>query len=197
MDPRSAATVFCSSHMTRRSTALLALGLLLAGAAHAASDEDKLRLLSCANMAETVAETVAGTVADGAPATGAPSGAADWLNRTAEALPKDEGLRLAGPVVLGKACLRKLRIMGSFGAMVTQGEICNARLEEFTGALAAIGILLDSKVQTRLPGVVLGRAGPQGQYLISKGLVDMRNGEKVPTTAPYAFTCTAVSGGAQ
>ncbi|QNA89484.1 hypothetical protein G4G28_15235 [Massilia sp. Dwa41.01b] len=104
---------------------------------------------------------------------------------------------MSGPVTLGKACLKNVSMMGGFGAMVIQGEICNARLEEFTDALAAAGIRLGKDVKTRMPGVVLGRAGADGQYLITKGLIDVRNGKAIPTTTPYAFTCSLASGGPQ
>lgn len=168
--------------MKTRFASLLALGLLPAAPAHASLDEEKLRLLSC----------------EGAGASQADRGkASDWLNKTAQVLPKDQGLRLDGPVTLGRACLTNLRIMGSFGVMVIQGEICNTRLDDFTDALASAGIRLGKDVETKMPGVVLGRKGKEGQYLLTRGLVDIQTGRAIPTTSPYAFTCTASGGGPQ
>lgn len=151
--------------------------------ADAALDANKLRLLSC----------------DRSGAAGAArTEAVAWLNASAAALPADAGQRLAGPVRLGKACLQNVTVSGSFGVMVIQGEICNAGLDEFTDALAAAGTRLGTDMAgKKMPGTVLGMADKARQYMVTRGMIDMRSGSVVPTSTPYAFTCTAAAGGAQ
>jgi len=144
-------------------------------------DQDKLRLLSC--------DTSAGGAGR--------QRAVQWLNGTAETLPRDAGQRLAGPVRLGKACLANVTVAGGFGVTMIQGEICNDSLGEFTEALAAAGTPLGKDVDTKMPGAVLAMASGQRRYMVTKGMIDMRTGKTIPTSAPYAFTCTAQAGGAQ
>ena len=149
--------------------------------AAATLDQEKLRLLSCDTSAAGAGR----------------QRAVQWLNQSAQALPGDAGQRLAGPIRLGKACLAKVTIGGSFGVMMIQGEICNASLDEFTDALAAAGIRLGKDVGAKMPGAVLAGTSGEGQYLVTRGMIDMRTGKTVPTSAPYAFTCMAKAGGAQ
>lgn len=156
------------------------------GVATATPDDDKLRLLSCDTPnAERAARKAA----------------LDWFNVTAETLARDAGQRIAGPVTLGKACLRNVTVAGGFGAMMVHGDICNTRLEDFTEALAAAGTTLDEASATTgpkaLPGAVLGKMDMTRRYLVTKGRVDLRTGKVEPGTTPYAFTCTAVQGGPQ
>lgn len=148
-----------------------------------ALDTGKLRLLSC----------------DRSGAAGAAHAEAlAWLNQSMATLPGDAGQRLAGPVRLGKACLQNVTVSGSFGVMVIQGEICNTGLDEFTDALAAAGTRLgEDFAGKKMPGTVLGMAGKGRQYMVTRGMIDMRSGKVVPTSTPYAFTCTEVAGGPQ
>jgi len=117
--------------------------------AAASPDEDKLRLLSC-EMPST------------APA--AHEDVADWFNRTAEPLARDQGQRIAGPVTLGQACLSNVTVAGGFGVAMIEGDICNERLGDFSAALAGAGIPLDKDPDAGMPGVVLGRKGKEMQY---------------------------------
>lgn len=149
--------------------------------ATATLDQEKLRLLSCDTSAAGPGR----------------QRAVQWLNQSAQALPGDAGQRLAGPIRLGKACLAKVTVGGSFGVMTIQGEICNASLDEFTDALAAAGIRLGRDVGAKMPGTVLAGTSGEGQYLVTRGMIDIRTGKTVPTSAPYAFTCMAKAGGAQ
>jgi hypothetical protein len=144
---------------------------------------DKLRLLSC----------------DRSGAAGAArTEAVAWLNASSETLPGDAGQRLAGPVRLGKACLQNVTVSGSFGVMVIQGEICNTGLDEFTDALAAAGTRLGQDFAgKKMPGTVLGMADKGRRYMVTDGMIDIRSGRAVPTSTPYAFTCSAVAGGPQ
>lgn len=155
---------------------LLAGALVAAGgsAVAASLDEEKLRVLSC-DMTEPVRPERHKAVA--------------WLNQSAEKLPRDAGQRLAGPIQLGKACLRNVTVTAGPGALMIQGEICSASLDDFTDALAAAGIRLGKDVAARMPGAVLGMAGEKQQYMITKGMIDMQTGNLVPTSSPYAFMC--------
>lgn len=152
-------------------------------AADAALDANKLRLLSC----------------DRSGAAGAArTEALAWLNASSETLPADAGQRLAGPVRLGNACLQNVTVAGSFGVIVIQGEICNADQDEFTDALAAAGTRLDKDVAGKeMPGTMLGMADKERRYMVTRGMIDIRSGSVVPTSMPYAFTCTEAAGGAQ
>ncbi|MEW6023802.1 MAG: hypothetical protein AB1807_16850 [Pseudomonadota bacterium] len=163
----------------------LLLTCALAGAcgmAAASPDQDKLRLLSCAmpNAAPTAhKETV------------------DWFNQTAEPLARDEGHRIAGPVTLGKACLRNVTVAGGFGVAMMQGDICNERLEDFSAALASAGIALGKDALDDTPGVVLSKVGKEMQYLVTEGRMDPVTGKVTPGATPYSFTCLAAFGGPQ
>jgi len=157
---------------------LLACVLACAGAAHAASlDEEKLRMLSCEKGA-------------------ASAKVAAWLAQF-NAGGQDDGLSIPGPLMLGKACLRHVSVTGSFGVQVVQGEICNARLDEFTDALAAAGTRLGKQIARKAPGFVLGMEEGDRSYVIADRLVDMKTGKPVPMDGKYAFTCTVSEGGPQ
>ena len=161
------------------------MACLLAGPcsiAAASPDEDKLRLLSC-EMPSAV------------PA--AHKEAVDWFNHTAETLARDEGQRIAGPVMLGKACLRNVTVAGGFGVAMIQGDICNERLDDFTAALAGVGIALDKNPDARMPAAVLGKVGKEMQYLVTQGRMDPVTGKIVAGATPYSFTCMAAFGGPQ
>jgi len=122
---------------------------LLAGPcsiAAASPDDAKLRFLSC-DMPN--------------PAPKAYKEAVDWFNATAEPLARDQSQRIAGPVTLGKACLRNVTVAGGFGVAMIEGDICNERLEDFSAALAGAGIALDKDPDAGMPGVVLGRKGKE------------------------------------
>lgn len=144
-------------------------------------DDAKLRLLSCDIDSAARADQ---------------EKAVAWLNQFAGSEPEN-GIAVPGPLQLGQACLRNVRVTGSYGVQLIQGEICNGRLEEFTGALAAIGIKLGKDVDGKVPGIVLGKVGAGRQYFITKGMLDMRTGKAVPMAGPNAFICTAGTGGAQ
>jgi hypothetical protein len=166
---------------------VLALAACLAGGAlQAASaaprDESKLALLSCVPKTDPVSGMV---------------DAAEWLNQTGTELPNYAGMHIAGPIDLGKACLKNVTVSGSFGAMLIQGEICNQRLDEFTNALGAIGIVVGKSTSAQAPDVVLSGAINKGQYMITKGMTDMATGKTIPTTSTYAFMCGAAVGGPQ
>ena len=162
--------------------AVAAASAAACGTAGAASlDEEKLRLLSC----------------DPGTSDAQRQRATQWLMQSAQALPRDAGQRLAGPVQLGKACLANVTVAAAFGAIVVQGEICNDSLDEFTDALGAVGIRLDPDVAPKMPGTVLGRTSGEDRYAITRGMLDMRTGKTVPASTPYAFMCTARLGGPQ
>ena len=178
-----------SDTMTRHRSFLLIfrplLAAILAAACNmvaASPDEDKLRLLSCATPNE---------------ARDAHKQAVDWFNRTAATLGRDAGQRIAGPVTLGKACLQNIVIAGGFGAVMIQGDICNARLEDFTDTLATAGIVLDKDPDPRIPATVVGTVGKDGRYLVTEGRMDPRTGKVSPGATPYSFTCMAAFGGPQ
>ena len=154
----------------------LVCALALAGAASgAAPDQDKFRLLSCDT---------------------ASAKAGDWLNQSAPANAEDAQI-IAGPVTLGKACVKNVSVVASFGVLMVQGQICNARLEEFTDALAAIGTTLNKDVKDKAPGVVMGKEEGRRAYFITDRLVDMKTGKPVPMDGKYAFICTVSEGGPQ
>ena len=145
-------------------------------------DDAKLALLSCL------------------PEAGAASGAqeaANWLTRSADVLPNDAGLHLAGPLTLGKACLKNVTVTGSFGVMMAQGEICNERLRDFTDALSRIGIVVGKITSQQGPEAVAGSVTDKGRYMITKGMIDMTSGKTLPTSAAYAFMCGVAGGGPQ
>lgn len=161
---------------------LAALACVAASSAAAAPlDDAKLRLLSCDMASATRADQ---------------EQAVAWLNQFAGAEPEN-GIAVPGTLQLGQACLRNVSVTGSYGVQVIQGEICNSRLEEFTDALAALGSKLGKDVDGKLPGIVLGKVSAGRQYFITKGRFDMRTGKAVAMAGPYAFTCTAGTGGAQ
>lgn len=161
--------------------ACLAGGVLQAASA-APRDESKLALLSCAPKTD--------------PTSGAVE-ANEWLDQTGTVLPHDAGMHIAGPIQLGKACLKNVTVSGSFGAMLIQGEICNRRLDEFTDALRAIGVVVGKSASAQAPNVVLSGAIDMGQYMITKGMIDMATGKPLPTTSAYAFMCGVAGGGPQ
>jgi hypothetical protein len=161
----------------------LPVAVMAAPAAVAMSlDEAKLRVLSCDVSAPSSPES---------------GKAVDWLNRSARKTPREGGQRLAGPIELGKACLKNVTLSAGPGAVVIQGEICNARLEDFTDALAAAGTRLRKDVETKMPGVVLGEVTEERQYLITEGMIDMETGQAVPISGRYAFACGASEGSAR
>jgi hypothetical protein len=158
----------------------LAAAVPAAGAAAATPlDEAKLRVLSCDLSAPRSLES---------------GKAVDWLNRSAQKTAREGGQRLAGPIELGKACLKNVTLSAGPGAVMIQGEICNARLEDFTDALAAAGTRLRKDVETKMPGVVLGDVTENRQYLITEGMTDMLTGQAVPISGRYAFACGASEG---
>ena len=150
------------------------------GMAAASPDQERLRLLSC----------------DLPSATGGKA-AIDWFNATAEALSQDRGHRIAGPITLGKACLQNVDIAGAFGVVMVEGDICNARLDDFTEALAAAGTTLGKDVEEGQPEMVLGMRGADRGYLVTRGRFDSRTGKMGPGTTPYSFSCMAAQGGPQ
>lgn len=161
------------------------LACLLAGPcsiAAASPDDARLRFLSC-DMPN--------------PAPEAYKEAVDWFNQTAEVLARDEGQRIAGPVTLGKACLRNVTVAGGFGVAMIGGDICNKRLDDFTTALAGAGIALDKDPDAGIPGVVLGKVGKEMQYLVTEGRMDPMTGKVAPGATRYSFTCMAAFGGPQ
>lgn len=170
-------------YMHQRTPTLVIQGLLLcalalAGTAGAASvDEDKFRLLSCVTDKVTPK-------------------ALEWFNQVAQTQAED-GKALAGPLKLGKACLKNVSVNAGFGALVVQGEICNGSLDEFTGALAGVGISVGKFTDSKIPGVVLGRGDERSSYLVTDRLIDMKTGKTLPLSGKYAFTCFVNEGGAQ
>jgi hypothetical protein len=149
-------------------------------ASAASPDEDKLALLSCAPSAN---------------ASLGKRDAVNWLNQSGTPLPNDAGMHLSGPLEFGKACLKNVTVTGSFGVMLIQGEICSERLGDFTDALAAIGIPVGKVTPQQAPGAELGSMSDKRQYVIGRGMIDMRTGKTLPTTSEYAFLCSlAVSG---
>ena len=162
------------------------LAPICASATHLASaaslDEDKLALLSCAPTANA---------AHGA------QDAATWLNQSGTPLPNDAGMHLAGPLEFGKACLKNVTVTGSFGVILIQGEICSERLADFTDALTAIGIPVGKVTPQQAPGAELGSMSDKRQYVIRRGLIDMRTGKTVPTASEYAFMCSLAGSGPQ
>lgn len=161
------------------------LACMLAGTcamAVASPDEDRLRLLSC-------------DMPNAAPA--AHKGAVDWFNQTAEPLARDQGHRIAGPVTLGKACLKNVTVAGGFGVAMIQGDICNARLEDFSAALADAGIALDKDPDAAMPGVVLGKVAKEMRYLVTEGRMDPMTGKVAAGATRYSFICMAAFGGPQ
>lgn len=157
--------------------------------AAASLDTEKLRLLSC--DPPQAASTFSAPTAEQEKATA-------WLNALAVVLPQDGGLLVAGPVKLGKACMKNITISGGFGVMMIQGEICNARLDDFTDTLAAAGTVLEKNTDEEHPEIVVAKKNAKWAYYITRGLVDLSTGKPVPVpkSAPYAFMCSA-SGGAQ
>ena len=153
--------------------AALALSAEHAVAQPDATADERLRLLSC---------DAAGT----SPA--AQARASAWLKQF-EAPGNDNGFRIAGPLLLGKACLRNVTVTAAFGVQIVEGEICNGRLEEFTTALAAVGITLDKEAPDNARGAVLSKETTTRKYQISKGKIE-------PATA-YTFGCSLTEGGAQ
>lgn len=160
---------------------VLGTACAIAGAAEVPLDTEKLRLLAC----DMPAMSPAGKAAT------------EWFNGAAQALPDDGGLRLAGPVELGKACMKNVTMSGSFGVVFVQGEICNARLDDFIGALAGAGVRLEQASEARMPEMVLSMEGEERHYMVTRGMPDMRTGKVTPASTPYAFTCIAKVGGHQ
>ena len=78
-----------------------------------------------------------------------------------------------------------------------QGDICNARLEDFSAALAGAGIALDKEPRADMPGVVLGKVGKEMQYLVTEGRMDPTSGKIAPGATRFSFTCMAAFGGPQ
>ncbi|KQQ96975.1 hypothetical protein ASF77_03115 [Massilia sp. Leaf139] len=155
---------------------------MMAGAAEAPPDTDKLRLLACDMPAMSPAGGKAAT---------------EWFNVAAQALPGDGGLRLAGPVELGKACMKNVTMSGGFGVVFVQGEICNTRLDDFTDTLAGAGVRLEKASDARMPEMMLSMEGEERHYMVTRGMPDMRTGKVTPASTPYAFTCIAKVGGHQ
>ena len=127
----------------------------LCSVAAASPDQDKLRLLFC-EMSST--------------ASAAHKDAVDWFNRTAEPLARGQGHRIAGPVTLGKACLRNV---------------------------TAAGIALYKDPDVGRPEVVLGKLGKDMRYLVTEGRMDEMTGKVAPGATRYSFTCMAAYGGPQ
>jgi hypothetical protein len=120
----------------------------------------------------------------------------DWLNQSPPGNVDGEKI-IAGPVPLGKACVKNVSVVASFGVLMVQGQICNARLEEFTDALAAIGTTLNKDVKGKAPGVVMGKEEGKRAYFITDRLIDMKTRKPVPMDGNYAFICTVSEGGPQ
>lgn len=168
----------------------LALIAYIGGAAlHAAPaaqvdqvDQDKLALLSCVTRADSTSGAMA---------------IDKWLNESSTELPNYAGQHFSGPLKLGKACLQNVTATGSFGVLMVQGEICNERLSDFTDALSAIGVVLGKVTHEKLPEAVLSGALDKGQYVITKGMIDLRTGKVVPTSTEYAFMCSLAGSGPQ
>jgi len=161
------------------------LACLLAGPcsiAAASPDDARLRFLSC-DMPNPAPEAYKEVI--------------DWFNATAEPLARDQGQRIAGPVTLGKACLRNVTVAGGFGVAMIEGDICNERLEDFSAALAGAGIPVDKDPDAGMPGVVLGRKGKELQYLVTEGRMDPMTGKVAPGATRYSFICMAAFGGPQ
>jgi len=161
---------------------MLACAAALSGAAGAAtppvtSDEAKFRLLSCETGALSTKVV-------------------DWLNQFTTPQ-QDEGQLIPGPLTLGKACVKNVRVVAAFGAMVVQGEICNARLGDFTDALAGIGVKLGKEANRNLPGALLQMQESERTYMITDRPIDMRTGKPVPFKGKYAFNCTVRESGPQ
>lgn len=158
---------------------LLVCALALAGAASgAAPDESKLRMLSCDKGAAQSQAMV------------------DWLDPFTSAK-QDDGYVIPGPLKLANACLKNVHLIGAFGVMMVQGEVCNAKLDEFTGALAAIGTKLGKQMPKKTPGFVMGMEEGDRSYVISDRMTDLATGEPVPMAGKYAFICTVRESGPQ
>jgi hypothetical protein len=164
----------------------LPLALCLGWGAVAAADSadveaQKLILLSCL---ESQKENEASATAR------------NWLNNLPQPHP-DKGLKLKGPYSVAGACVQDVTIAAAFGAMIAQGRICNARLEDFREALSKIGLRLEAHKRATPMDAVLAFKAKRLDYLVYEGVFFGEGPEVAAKAGTYSFLCARSEGGAQ
>jgi hypothetical protein len=171
--------------MIRLKTALPLVLCVACGAVAAADSADveaqKLMSLSCL---ESQAENEASATAR------------NWLNNLPQPHP-DKGLKLKGPYSVAGACVEDVTIAAAFGAMIVQGRICNARLEDFREALSKIGLRLDARERATPTDAVLAAKAKRLDYLVYEGVFSGEGPEVAAKAGTYSFLCARSEGGMQ